>query len=194
MLPKSTEVNKPLPKKAIYKKLLLNTEQKTKFDSDISKIFIVNEVSEQTMNIAKGTNISSFFVLKVVLKSKSIKENNITMLSKLIPQNIVYLLEYENEYSFAIYHTRLIRSAWSEELFLPINGINLEIVWENIVKYISGGEFTEDLTLEENLEQHIQDEKTLLQVQKLEKKLKTTKQFNQKVKIKQEIERLKGVR
>ncbi len=192
MLPKSTEVNKALPKKAIYEKLLLNTEQKGKFDNDISKIFILNEVAEQTINIAKGKNIESFFVLKVVLKSKNFNENNITMLSKLIPQNIVYLLEYENEYTFAIYHTRLIRSAWSDELFLPINGINLDIVWENIVKYIEGGEFEEDLTLEENLEQHIQDEKILLQIQKLEKKLKTTKQFNKKVKIKQDIQRLKG--
>ena len=41
-LPKSTEVNKQLPKKAIYSKFQLNTVAKAKIDADISRITIVN--------------------------------------------------------------------------------------------------------------------------------------------------------
>lgn len=47
-LPQKTELSKQLPKKAIYAKFLMNTAQKDRFDADISKITIVNEVSENT--------------------------------------------------------------------------------------------------------------------------------------------------
>ena len=40
-LPKSTELNKLLPKKAIYAKFQMNTAQKERFDGEISRISIV---------------------------------------------------------------------------------------------------------------------------------------------------------
>ena len=42
-LPKATELNKQLPKKAIYAKFKMNTTEKEKIDKDISRITIVNE-------------------------------------------------------------------------------------------------------------------------------------------------------
>ena len=44
-LPKSTEMSKQLPKKAVYAKFHLNTAAKEKIDADIFKITIVNEVT-----------------------------------------------------------------------------------------------------------------------------------------------------
>ena len=44
-LPKTTELNKQLPKNAIYAKFQMNTAEKAKIDADISRITIVNEVS-----------------------------------------------------------------------------------------------------------------------------------------------------
>lgn len=50
-LPKSTEMNKQLPKKAIYAKFQMNTASKDKVDADISRIVIVNEISPSRINI-----------------------------------------------------------------------------------------------------------------------------------------------
>ena len=46
-LPKSTEMHKQLPKKAIYNKFHMDTVAKNKLDADISKITIVHEISPQ---------------------------------------------------------------------------------------------------------------------------------------------------
>lgn len=52
-LPKSTELSKQIPKKLIYDKFKMNTSEREKFDSDIKKITITNEVSENTTTLKK---------------------------------------------------------------------------------------------------------------------------------------------
>lgn len=91
-LPKSTEMNKQLPKKAIYAKFQMNTAVKDKIDADISRITIVNEISPGRINIPAGEEVGSFFVLLVALKKKDFDEKTIAALSKLIPQNILFVL------------------------------------------------------------------------------------------------------
>lgn len=110
-LPKSTELSKQLPKKAIYAKFQMNTNEKAKIDADISRITIVNEVSAAKLNIAEGEQIKSFFVLMVSLKRKEFEEKSIIAISKLIDQNLLLILEYENEAKLAVYHTKLMQTA-----------------------------------------------------------------------------------
>ena len=94
-LPKSTEMSKQLPKKAVYAKFQMNTAAKEKIDADISRIAIVNEISPDKINIPAGEEVKNFFVLLVTLKKKNFDEKNIAILSKLIPQNILFILEYK---------------------------------------------------------------------------------------------------
>ncbi len=110
-LPKATEMNKQLPKKAIYAKFQMNTAAKAKIDADISKISIVNEITPSKVNIPAGEEVKSFFVLLVSLKRKDYEERTIGMLSKLIPQNILFVLEHDGQSRLAIYHTD--RTSWS---------------------------------------------------------------------------------
>ena len=104
-LPKSTEMSKQLPKKAVYAKFQMNTAAKDKIDANISRITIVNEVTSEKINIPAGNEVSSFFVLFVTLKKKEFDEKAIVMLSKLIPQNILFVLEYENVSKLAVYRS-----------------------------------------------------------------------------------------
>ncbi len=109
-LPKSTEMSKQLPKKAIYAKFQMNTAAKEKIDADISRIAIVNEISPDKINIPAGEEVKNFFVLLVTLKKKNFDEKNIAILSKLIPQNILFILEYEGQSKIAVYRTKLIQT------------------------------------------------------------------------------------
>lgn len=59
-LPKSTEMSKQLPKKAIYAKFQMNTAAKEKIDTDISRITIVNEITPNKVNIPAGDEVKSF--------------------------------------------------------------------------------------------------------------------------------------
>jgi len=84
-LPKATELNKQLPKKAIYAKFSMNTAAKDKFDADISRITIVNEISPQTVKTVTATEeVPSFYVLSVSLKKKALLQ------SLLIDRSVVY--------------------------------------------------------------------------------------------------------
>ncbi len=59
--PKSTEMSKQFPKKAVYSKFQMNTATKAKIDADISRITIVNEITPAKINIPAGEEVGSFF-------------------------------------------------------------------------------------------------------------------------------------
>lgn len=192
-LPKETEMSKQLPKKAIYAKFQMNTAAKAKVDADISRITIVNEIAPNKVNIPAGEDVKSFFVLLVSLKKKEYDEKTIATLSKLIPQNILFVLEYENESRLAIYHTKVMQTEWkpTENQQIELHGLNLDTVWENIVKSLECGVWNEELSLDENLALHEQQEKLQKQITKLEKQARAEKQPKKKFEIVQQLKKLK---
>lgn len=192
-LPKTTEMSKQLPKKAIYTKFQMNTAAKAKIDADISRITIVNEIAPNKVNIPAGEDVKSFFVLLVSLKKKEYDEKTIATLSKLIPQNILFVLEYENESRLAIYHTKVMQTEWkpTENQQIELQGLNLDTVWENIVKSLECGVWNEELSLDENLALHEQQEKLQKQITKLEKQARTERQPKKKFELHQKITKLK---
>ena len=83
-LPKSTELSRQLPKKAIYAKFSMNTAAKDRFDADISRITLVTEVSPLHIKTLIATEeVSSFYVLLVSLKKKDYSEHTIVQVFKL---------------------------------------------------------------------------------------------------------------
>lgn len=192
-LPKTTEMSKQLPKKAIYTKFQMNTAAKAKIDADISRITIVNEIAPNKVNIPAGEDVKSFFVLLVSLKRKEYDEKTIATLSKLIPQNILFVLEYENESRLAIYHIKVMQTEWkpTENQQIELHGLNLDTVWENIVKSLECGVWNEELSLDENLALHEQQEKLQKQITKLEKQARAEKQPKKKFEIVQQLKKLK---
>jgi hypothetical protein len=192
-LPKSTEMSKQLPKKAIYAKFQMNTAAKEKIDADISRITIVNEITPNKVNIPAGDEVKSFFVLLVTLKRKAFEEKTIATLSKLIPQNILFVLECGNESKLAIYHSKLMQTDWMpiEEQRIELQGLNLDKVWENIIKSVECGEWNEELSLDENIALHEQQEKLQRQIIKLEKQARAEKQPKKKFELAGKVKKLK---
>ena len=192
-LPKATELNKKLPKTAVYAKFQMNTAEKAKIDADISRITIVNEVSASKVNIAPGEKVQAFFVLQVVLKRREFNERTLIVLSKLIPQNMVLLLEYDGQAKLAVYHTKLLQTPWSdpETLSLAINGLNMDAVWENVIVQIGGIQVQEGNTLDQQLAQDDQKAKLEKEIACLQKQLWAEKQPKKKFEIVQRINTLK---
>ena len=187
-LPKATEMSKQLPKKAIYAKFQMNTAAKEKIDADISRITIVNEIAPNKVNIPAGEKIKNFFVLLVSLKRKEFDEKTIATLSKLIPQNILFILEYGNESKLAIYHTKIMQTAWkpTEEQRVELKGLNLDKVWENLVRSLECG-----VSLDENLALHQKQDKLKKEIAKLEKQARAEKQPKKKFELAGKVKKLK---
>ena len=193
-LPHTTEIRKQLPKKAIYAKFELKPAQRDGFDADVSRLDIVAVVSPTTVPaIAAGENVKEFYVLAVQLKRKEYDEKNIAMLSKLIPQNILFALQYENDTQLAIYHTKLIKSEWkpTDDTTIALTGLNLDTVWENIIKAIGEIHVQEGKTLAEQIADDEEQKKIKAQIQSLQKQLNIEKQFNKQIEINARIKTLK---
>lgn len=194
-LPISTERKKQLPKKAIYAKFDLKPSQRESFDADIARIDIVAIVSAATVPaLSEGTEIKEFYILAVQMKRKEYDSKNIALLTKLIPQKMVLGLQFEEQTQFAIYHTKLISSAWqpTEDAALPLSGLNLDTVWENIVKSIGQIDVEEGNTLAEQIASNDQRAKVLAQIVTLEHKMANEKQPRRKREYFEQIKKLKS--
>ena len=193
-LPESTEVRQFISKAAIYRKFELNNSQQNSFDEDIKKITIVNEISSQTVKLS-GSDENSFFVLEVQLKHKNYDKKNIERLSKLIDQNILLVLTYEDEARLAVFKTILHETVWEqlENINLTLTGLSFDALWENVSRTVGGIETQEESTLEEQITSNIVKARIQKQIDALKKKMKSEKQFNRQIEIKAEIKKLEAL-
>ena len=193
-LPPATAINKPLYKKAVFEKFNLKTAERDRFDADISRMTLVARVSLTTVPaLTKGKEIEGFYVLQVALKRKDYDTKNILMLQKLIPQKLIFALQFEEQAQFCIFHTRLQQSAWmpTDEAAITLQGLSLDDVWNNIVANIGGFDAQAEETIEEQIINREQREKLLRQIESLEKQCRTEKQTRKKYELHQQLIKLK---
>lgn len=214
-LPSSTEVKRPLPKAQLYKRFDWKPSQRDSFDGDVSRLDFVNWIAPRTLPaIAEGIEVKEIFVVEMVLKTRDFDIKNITLLAKSIPQRIVYLLRYEDEYRIAVYFTRLFITSWqnlgdddmqhAEGMSLQLNGLNLDAVWENIVRQIMGASLcdvsstaapvnqqNEDISLQAQIIANDERAKIERQIASLERQMYAAKQPRRKREIFIEIQKLK---
>ena len=191
-LPKSTELSQQLPKTRIFAKFDLRSSQKGRFDEDISRMSIVNVISPRTIPaLLVGENVESIYVLEVLMKKQDYDPRNIQLLSKLIPQNILFLLRYENKVQLAIFHTKLLTSAWGPEPEIILTGLDLDAVWEGIVKMVGTIEVEEGNTLEEQIHYDEARAKLLKRIEDLEAKSRSEKQTRRRFEMFEELQELK---
>lgn len=192
-LPKSTELNKLLPKKAIYAKFQMTNPEKEKLDADISRINIVGELSPATTNLKAGEGVQAIFVLLVSLKTKDFKPETIAKVSKLIDQNMLLVLDYEGQRKLAIYHTKLIQTEWmaADNCTLELKGLDLDAVWESFIVQVGGITIESGNTLDQQIVADERREKILKEIAKLEKLARAEKQPKKKFELVQQIQKLK---
>lgn len=194
-LPQTTEVKRPLPKAQLFKRFDWTTSQRERFDAEVSRLDFVNLISPRTVPaIAVGNEVKEIFVVEVLLKSHDFDTKAITLLAKYIPQRIVYLLRYEDKAMLAAYHTKLFTSPWRfiDDITLPLSGLNIDIVWENIVSSIGQFSIQEDKSLSEQIKIDEERAKLERQIATLERQMNVTKQPRRKRELFVELRKLKG--
>ena len=192
-LPKTTELSKQLPKKAIYEKFNMNTAAKEKFDADISRINIVAEISPSTTNIAEGENVPVIYVLQVILKHKDFDPKTISQISKLIDQKMLLVLDCDGERKLAIHHTKLLQTDWkpSDECSIALTGLNLDTVWENLITQVGSIEIEQGHSLDEQIAADEQKAKLEKEIARLEKQARNEKQPKKKFELAEQVKKLK---
>ena len=191
-LPKALDIRKPLHKKLIYEKFAseLSGNKRDRFDADISRIVITNEISEESVRIKATEKIP---VVQVELKRKEYDDKNIIMISKLFGQKLLIVLHYDNKYQLAIYETRLLKSDWKneEEISLKLNGFDLGRVWDNFVTQVSGINVQAGNTLAEQINVEAEKEKLRKQIADLELKARKEVQSKKKFEMVQRLQQFR---
>ena len=214
-LPQSTEFNKRIPKQKFYENITVTPVLKRIFVDQIKVIYWRNKVAASTVNLAPGKIVTEVEVFEVKLASAPLDEAVLRQIDREIPYHIIFLLEYEGKYQAwtsykeassgntaykvgVYYHTD-----WLPENELPIhlNGLDVDIVYENFVRQIAG-DLLQTKTSDESLAESVaKDEKRkalIKQIEYLQSRILKEKQLNKQVvmnadlkKLKKELERMK---
>lgn len=206
-LPKSTEVNRRIPKQKFYENLTISPTLKRVFVEKIKVIWWRNKIAAATTNLAAGETVTELEVFEVCLSAPHLDEAVLRQIDKEIPYHILFLLEHEGRYqawtaykeaaasginAFKVgtyYHTD-----WLEESALPLklDGLNIEQVYENFVRQIAGKALSgTSETLKESVERDERRKELQKQIAVLQVKVWRERQLNKQVLLNAELKRLK---
>ncbi len=201
-LPKSTEYNKRIPKAQFYRNLNLPTKLKQQFVDEIDTIIWRNKISPDTMAISAGEEVTEIEVIEIRLHQKSVSKNILEILDRGIPYHILFVLTFKDEAQVRIgYKTRGKKkddkyrvegyyfSEWvsTDELALELRGLNLDKIYENLLRELIPEERPQVRGLGETVALQKEIERQAALCESIEKKMKNEKQFNVQVRLNREL-------
>ena len=210
-LPRTTEYGKRIPKKKFYDNLSISPELKRVFAEQIAAIFWSNKISPDTLNVAAGDTVDEIEVFTIRLNQPSLDTRVLQQIDKQIPYHIIFVLKYKDRLqawidykeaaasgSNAFKVGRYYHTDWMQEdaLHLSIDGLNMDAVYESLVRQIAGDKLQTDSgeSLKESVERDEKKKQLEKQIAALENKMKKEKQLNRQMEMNAELKRLRKER
>ena len=127
------------------------------------------------------------------MKTKNYLDSNIILIFKLFGQKLLIVLAYEDEFRLAIYKTKLLVNDWQKENQIDINitGLNLKLIWENLVSQVSSIQVEEGSTLKEQIDLEGQKNRLKKLIATTEKKARREIQAKKRLELFKEAQRYK---
>ena len=189
-LPKNCVVDSFIPKKTFYERVNISTTLKQEFINKLEKIIWKYKISQDNLNIAKTDEVEEIEIFELVLKEKCDVKNIIKVITKEIAYPILFKINYKNEYMYAIkYESDIIQTEWNENKEISINGLDLNAVYENLVKQIAGID-NNSIDVKKELEKIKEIELLEKEINKLKSNIEKEKQFNRKVELNKKVRKL----
>ena len=188
-LPKECYVNKFIPKKVFYEKLGIASSVKDEFINIVDKITWLYKLSEDTLSITKTDEVEEIQIFQIDLKERKMPLSVIKSITKGIKYKILFLIKYENEYCYAIKVDDIYSTQWNEKITFDFNQINLEILYQSIVKSIIK-ENDNNKSFDKIIEERNKRIDLLKRINQLKQKIKAEKQFNRKTELNIELNKL----
>ena len=189
-LPKKCYLNKFIPKKIFYEKVGVSSGVKEEFVNLVDRITWLYKLSPDTIGITKTDNIEEIQIFQIDVRKKRVPLSVIKTIAKGVQYKILFLIKYNDDCCYIVkVENDIYLSEWNDNIVFDFNAINLEILYENIVKHIikaenSSKQFDEiinDRNYKNSLEKRINQ---------LRQKIKNEKQFNKKTELNMELNKL----
>lgn len=206
--PASTEFNKKIPKQKFYDNLDISPALRRVFVDQIRLVYWRNKLAASTLNIATGEAVTEIEVFEVRLNDPQLDEAVLKQIDKEIPYHILFVLtcngkaqawigykEAAASGSNAFKVSRYYHTDWmpEDELHLHIDGLNMDGVYENLVRQIAGDQLQTDSgeSLKESVERDEKKKQLEKQIAALESKMRREKQLNRRMEINAELKKSK---
>ena len=206
--PVSTEFNKRIPKQKFYDNLDVSPTLRRVFVDQIRLVYWRNKLAASTLNIAAGEVVSEVEVFEVRLNEPKLDEAVLKQIDKEIPYHILFILTCDGKAqawigykeaaasgSNAFKVNRYYHTDWmpEDELQLRIDGLNIDTVYESLVRQIAGDKLQADSgeSLKESVERDEKKKQLEKQIATLESKMRKEKQLNRRMEMNAELKRLR---
>ena len=206
--PVSTEFNKRIPKQKFYDNLDVSPTLRRVFVDQIRLVYWRNKLAASTLNIAAGEVVSEVEVFEVRLNAPKLDEAVLKQIDKEIPYHILFILTCDGKAqawigykeaaasgSNAFKVNRYYHTDWmpEDELQLRIDGLNMDTVYESLVRQIAGDKLLSETgeSLKESVQRDEQKKQLEKQIAALESKMRREKQLNRQMEINAELKKLR---
>ena len=205
--PQATEFNKRIPKQKFYENLEVSPALRRVFVDQIRLVYWRNKLAASTLNIAAGEAVTEIEVFEVRLNDPQLDEAVLKQIDKEIPYQILFILTCDGKAqawigykeaaasgSNAFKVSRYYHTDWmpEDELHLSIDGLNIDAVYESLVRQIAGDKLQTDSgeSLKESVVRDEKKKQLEKQISTLENKMKKEKQLNRRMQMNAELKRL----
>ena len=206
--PVSTEFNKRIPKQKFYENLDVSPTLRRVFVDQIRIVYWRNKLAASTLNIAAGEAVTEVEVFEVRLNEPLLDEAVLKQIDKEIPYHILFVLTCDGKAqawigykeaaasgSSAFKVNRYYHTDWmaEEELQLHIDGLNMDAVYESLVRPIAGDKLLSESgeSLKESVERDEKKKQLEKQIAALESKMRREKQLNRQMEMNAELKKLR---
>jgi len=204
-LPRAAFVNKFIPKNKFYEKTALSAKLQKEFIDKIQKITWKYKLAESTVGITKTDKVTEIQIFEIELKEQVIPKNILKVIDKAIPYQILYRFTYKANQAYGVTlkeknnAENYFFSKWNEEKGFDFKGIDLEKVYQKIVKTFIRTKAQTESSFDEIVDTDNRIKALENEIVILKNKISKEKQFNRKVEInkvllgkKAELKRIKG--
>ena len=210
-LSKTTEFNRRISKAKFYKNINITTSLKRLFVDQVKNIYWRNKIASTTTNLSEGKYVIEIEVFEINLNSSQVDIDLFKFIDSVIPYHILYILEYNGKYQAWIGYKettdiedkiykvdRYYHTNWCEEteLIVKLEGLNLDDVYENLVRQIAGDKLQSNKSsesLKQSVERYKEIETLQKKISKLQNKIRKEKQLNKQIAMNTELKNLRSV-
>lgn len=193
-LPHSTQVNRRIAKEKLYQNATLTPQSRDMIKDQIESVVWRNKLADSTVGISAGEDITEIQVFEIQLRQRELDKRVLPAIAKAIPYKILFILVFGDEAQVWIEASGTFYNTDWQPLggfTLKFEGLNLDAVYENLARQISGGRLGTDGDIEEAVDRDKKRQKLEREIAALEKKLLREKQFNKQVELNCKLKRLK---
>ena len=193
-LPRSTQVNRRVAKEKLYQNTALTPQTREMIKDQIESVIWRNKLADSTMAISSGEAVAEIQMFEIQLRQRELDKRVLPAIAKAIPYKILFILVFGDEVQAWIEASgTFYNTDWQslDGFTLRFEGLNLDAVYENLARQISGGRLGTDDDIEEAVDRDKKRQKLERDIAALEKKLLREKQFNKQVELNGELKRLR---